>query len=248
MRTTRFIAALLFAVPALSAFGGPPRDQGFWTFFKEGIKDDLTLIGLGVHAGVRVFVPGYSMVEDLVTDTATDSTVPNGVYDISTFATEHFVDIVKNTENPLYRKANRIMARIDRIPKRGHPLSEKVHFRYMTPRAKNLFKIAKVVNWIGTAIDSVVELTEAKKQADAYLAAREKEYERMRREKAEKDRAEEPDEEKHPCFPCWFGDLYGTCSDPDCPNYGNPHSKYKGGGTPSPRKRKKKNNGKASAP
>lgn len=58
----------------------------------------------------------------------------------------------------------------------------------------------------------------------------------------------EPDEEKHPCFPCWFGDLYGTCSDPDCPNYGNPHSKYKGGGTPSPRKRKKKNNGKASAP
>ncbi len=48
-------------------------------------------------------------------------------------------------------------------------------------------------------------------------------------------------EEEHPCFPCWTGDLYGTCSDPECPNYGNPHSKYKGGGMPvfGPRPKKK---------
>lgn len=40
-------------------------------------------------------------------------------------------------------------------------------------------------------------------------------------------------EEKHPCIPCWMGDLVGVCSDPNCPNNGQPHCKYKGGGTPA---------------
>ena len=45
--------------------------------------------------------------------------------------------------------------------------------------------------------------------------------------------APKPAHQAHPCIPCWTGDLVGTCSDPKCPNYGNPHRQYKGGGMPN---------------
>lgn len=56
-----------------------------------------------------------------------------------------------------------------------------------------------------------------------------------RRQEAEEKAAVEagnaqcPVEEKpkgRPCTSCMFGDLYGTCSTPTCPNYGHPHRDY----------------------
>ena len=175
MKTTKHLAVLVFAATVVSAFGGPPTDQGFWTFFKEGVKDDLTLVGLGMRAGLRVFVPGWAVVDDIIRGDDPLEDLAELSYD----ASGEVVDFLRTSEG------RKTVARFAKVPKKGEGM------KYVTKKSKDLFKAAKWIGWVGTGVDSFIELADAKETADKYLAAREREYERMRRANAAKKAADE---------------------------------------------------------
>ncbi len=160
----------VFAVLARAfVFAGPPTDQGFWNFFKEGIKDDLTLIGLGMHAGSRVMIPGFAEIEDMIVNGYDTGTAQEASYAISAAAADQLKDIVKDANHPLNKKAKELLKAKSIKPKN------------LTQASKRLSKFAGGLDWLSKGIDTYSEIQNATLLAMEYQKSREAEYDEIRR-------------------------------------------------------------------
>lgn len=177
----RFCVTMFSAfVVAAAAHAAPPADQGFWTFAKEGMKDDLTLIALGMNAGSRVLIPGYAEFEDLATGEWDAGTLAEGAGSVSEAAAGQLKDIVKDPDHPLYQSARQM--------RKGNPWLSRFKSRNLTKSSKRLFKVAGALKGLTVGFDAFSEIRDATILAMEYQNAREAEYERTHRRQARDSR------------------------------------------------------------
>ncbi|MBR4611952.1 MAG: hypothetical protein IKO40_04460 [Kiritimatiellae bacterium] len=160
---------VLIALMGTFSFAGPPTDQGFWNFFKEGIKDDLTLIRLGMHAGLRVMIPGYAEIEDMVVNGYDTDDAAGATYAIGASGADQLKEIVKDSSHPLNTRAKELLKAKNIKPKN------------LTKASKGLSKFAGGLDLISKGLDTYSELQNATLLAMEYQKSREAEYEQMRK-------------------------------------------------------------------